>query len=151
MSTNTRFVEASPHDVFDILSDGWIFPSWVVGASRIRDVELDWPGVGAKIHHSFGIWPAVVDDSTSLEEWDPPRRAVLLARGWPLGEARVTIDVQDRAGGCLVRLREDAVSGPGALVPRPVADLALRLRNHEALQRLAWLAEGRQRTVRPPT
>ena len=151
MSTNTRFVEASPHDVFDVLADGWIFPSWVVGASRIRDVELDWPAVGARIHHSFGVWPAVVDDSTSLEEWDPPRRAVLLARGWPLGEARVTLDVQGRAGGCLVRMGEDAVSGPGALVPRPLMDPLIHVRNREALRRLAWLAEGRQRTVRPPT
>jgi len=151
MSTNTRFVEASPRDVFDVLSDGWLFPSWVVGASRIRDVELDWPGVGARIHHSFGLWPAVVDDSTSILEWDPPRRVVLLARGWPFGEARVTLEVRDHRGGCLVRMTEDAVSGPGALVPRPVMDLPMRLRNHEALRRLAWLAEGRQRTVRPPT
>ena len=151
MSTNIRFVEASPRDVFDVLSDGWLYPSWVVGASRIRDVGLDWPAVGARIHHSFGLWPAVVDDSTSILEWDPPRRAVLLARGWPFGEARVALEVRDRRGGCLVRMTEDAVSGPGALVPRPVMDLPMRLRNHEALRRLAWLAEGRQRTVRPPT
>lgn len=151
MSSLTRFVEASGHDVFDVLSDGWLFPSWVVGASRIRDVGLDWPAVGARIHHSFGIWPAVLDDSTSILEWDPPRHAEFRARGWPMGEARVVVDVRERRGGCLVRLTEDAVTGPGALVPRPLMDVPLGIRNREALRRLAWLAEGRQRTVRPPT
>ena len=72
------------------------------------------------------------------------------ARGWPLGEARITIEVQNRLGGCLVRMIEEAVSGPGSFVPPALMDLPLRIRNDEALQRLAWLAEGRLRdTVQP--
>jgi len=145
MSVVHRFLEASPRDVFDVLSDGWLFPSWVVGASRIRDVEREWPQPGAKIHHSFGVWPLVIDDSTTLLEWDAPRRAVFLARGWPAGEARVGIDVSDRAGGCYVTMTEEAVSGPGSLLPDAVLDVPLTWRNHEALRRLAWLAEGRLR------
>ena len=39
---------------------------------------------------------------------------------------------------------EDAVSGPGALVPKPLRDPMLRWRNVEALQRLALLVENRQ-------
>jgi hypothetical protein len=145
VSRDQRFVEASPHDVFDVLSDGWLYPSWVVGASRIRDVELTWPAVGARIHHSFGVWPVVVDDTTSVLVWHPPHRAVLRARGWPLGEAQVTLTVHDRAGGCLVVMEEEAVTGPGALVPDAVLDPALGVRNRETLRRLAWLAEGRLR------
>jgi len=145
MSRDARFVEASPHDVFDVLSDGWLFPSWVVGASRIRDVGSTWPDVGARIHHSFGSWPFVIDDTTTVLEWEAPSRAVFLARGWPFGEARVTLEVRDRRGGCVVRMTEDAVSGPGALVPRPLMDVPLHVRNREALRRLAWLAEGRTR------
>ena len=44
--------------VFAVLSNGWLYPSWVVGASRIRAVEAAWPAEGAKIHHSFGIYPS---------------------------------------------------------------------------------------------
>jgi len=151
MSTNYRFIEAAPHDVFEVLGDGWLFPSWVVGASRIRDVDVTWPAVGAKIHHSFGVWPAVIDDSTSMLEWEHGVHAKFLARGWPVGEAEVAIDVQNRPGGCYVRMREHAVSGPGRFVPALVMDPVLSIRNREALQRLAWLAEGRLRDLVEPS
>jgi hypothetical protein len=150
MATVHRFFEAGPEDVFAVLGDGWLFPSWVVGASRIRDVDLIWPQVGAEIHHSFGVWPFVIDDTTTIVSWDPPRHAEFIARGWPIGEAHVTIDVQNRAGGCFVTLDEYAESGPGVLVPAPLMDGLLHVRNVETLQRLAWLAEGRLRdTVAP--
>jgi len=65
-----------------------------------------------------------------------------MAKGWPLGEARVDIQVKPHPEGCLVRIQEEAVAGPGSLVPRPVMDVALQLRNAETLHRLAYLAEG---------
>lgn len=143
MSSVHRFIEATPDRVFDVLADGWLFPSWVVGASRIRDVEEAWPAVDAKIHHSFGIWPIVIDDTTSVIEWTRPTRAEFVARGWPLGEADVIIEVRERSGGCFVTMIEYASSGPGTFVPAPLMKLLLDIRNREALQRLAWLAEGR--------
>lgn len=144
MSIEERFMDASPEDVFAILRDGWSYPSWVVGASRVRDVEPAWPEAGSKISHSVGVWPAVIDDSTSIVEWDPPRRVVMIARGWPLGEARVGFAVKPISGGSHVTMTEDAVSGPGTLVPRPLQNVMLKHRNRETLQRLAWLAEGRR-------
>lgn len=143
MSVRHRLIDAPPQAVFDVLADGWLFPSWVVGASRIRDVEDAWPAVGSKIHHSFGVWPAVIDDTTSVVEWDAPRHARFVARGWPVGEAAVIIDVRPRGDGSIVRMEEFASRGPGRLVPAPLMALALNYRNTEALQRLAWLAEGR--------
>ncbi|WP_150307276.1 SRPBCC family protein [Planctomonas psychrotolerans] len=144
MAVNTRRIDCSPEDVFRILADGWLYPSWVVGASRIRGVEDAWPAAGAKIHHSFGVWPALIDDSTSVLEWDPPHRAVLQARGWPMGEARVTFEVKATSSGCVVRLGEDAVKGPGVLVPAPLRHLGIHYRNTETLRRLAYLAEGKR-------
>jgi hypothetical protein len=44
-----------------------------------------------------------------------------------------------------VLLAEDAVKGPGALVPRPLRQAAIIPRNKEALHRLALIAEGRAR------
>ena len=78
-------------------------------------------------------------------EWDPPHRAVVRAKGWPIGEARVAIDVRPHGSGCLVRIQEEPVEGPGAWVPRVLTEPMLYLRNRETLKRLAYVAEGRQR------
>jgi hypothetical protein len=134
-------MQCGPAAVFEVIGEGWLYPAWVVGASRMREVDTSWPQPGSRLHHSVGVWPALINDSTSCVEWDPPRRAVLTARGWPLGEARVTIDVKTHGDGCLVRIQEEAVSGPALLV-RPLVDLLLRWRNAETLHRLAYLAEG---------
>src|SRR5690606_38985043 len=96
-----------------------------------------------RLYHSVGVWPMLINDSTTCEVWDPPHRAVLTARGWPLGEARVTIEVKPHSEGALVRMREEAVSGPAALL-RPITHLLLRWRNIETLHRLAYLAEARE-------
>jgi hypothetical protein len=142
VATNRRSLSCAPEDVFAVLSNGWLYPTWVVGASRMRDVEPAWPAPGASIHHSFGVWPVLIDDTTSILEWDPPRHAKLKARGWPAGSAHVDIDVVPEPTGCRVTITEDAVEGPGALIPKPIRSAAILLRNKETLQRLAYLAEG---------
>ena len=143
MATTTDTASCSPEAVFAVLADGWLYPSWVVGASRIRDVEPAWPAEGAKIHHSFGIWPVLIDDSTSVLEYDPPRRLVLKARGWPLGSARVVLEVEPTPGGCRITIDEDAIEGPGQLVPSALRQPLIHVRNVETLRRLRFLAEGR--------
>ncbi len=145
MAENVRRIDASPEQVFAVLADGWLYPSWVVGASRIRGVTPSWPARGAELHHSVGVWPLLIDDKTILLEWDPPRRAVLRARGWPIGEAQVTIEVKPRGNGSIVRIVEDAAEGPGRLIPSFLRQPMLRIRNRETLRRLAYLAEGRAR------
>jgi hypothetical protein len=142
VAMNYRPMSCTPADVFDVLADGWLYPSWVVGASRMRSVDAGWPAVGSALHHSVGVWPLLLNDSTSVLEWTPPRHMLLKARGWPLGEAHVAIDVRQRPGGCIVRITEDAVAGPARFVPRPVRDALVHARNVETLHRLAYLAEG---------
>lgn len=148
MSINVRRMHCSPADVLRVLSDGWLYPAWVVGASRMRAVDDEWPRQGSRLAHSFGVWPLLIDDETVVEAFDGERRMVLRAKGWPMGEARVAIDVKatgetsGAGAGCLVRIQEEAVSGPGRLIPRPVMDVLLHWRNAETLHRLAYLAEG---------
>ena len=148
MAVNWRIMHCEPRAVFDVLANGWLYPSWVVGASRIRGVDAAWPAPGSVIHHSVGVWPALLNDSTSVVEWDPPRHALLKARGWPVGEARITIDVREHPAGCRVLIREEAVTGPARLVPPIVANATLRVRNIETLRRLAYLAEGGAGAIR---
>lgn len=142
--TVEREIAATPDQVWAVLADGWLYPLWVVGATRMRDVDDHWPKPGARLHHSAGVWPLVIDDSTEVLEMTPVQRLVLKARGWPGGEAHVEIELTAQGPGTLVTLREDAVSGPGRLVPPPVRHPMLHVRNVEALGRLARLVEGRR-------
>ena len=142
MAVRRRF-NCSPEQVFAILDDGWTYPLWVVGASLMRDVDHGWPAPGTKLHHSFGVWPLVIDDSTEVLEIEPDQRLVLEARGWPVGKARVEITVKADTDGSLVSIDEDVTDGPARLVPQPVRLAGIDVRNRETLRRLAYLAEGR--------
>ena len=137
---------AEPADVWAVLADGWLYALWVVGAARMREVDDTWPQVDARLHHSVGTWPMLVDDTTSVVEVEPGRRLLLRVRAWPAGEAEVELRLDATGGGTAVTMVEDAVSGPGAWVPRPLRGPMLRWRNLEALRRLALLVENRQRS-----
>jgi len=147
MSRNSKVIEATPDQVWDVLADGWLYPLWVVGATRMRDVEDEWPTVGSRLHHSAGVWPVVIDDDTEVLDVSPRTMMRLRARGWPLGEAEVVITVTpvETPVGAHTRvdIKEDAVSGPGTLLPKILRDPLIKLRNVESLRRLAFLAEGR--------
>jgi hypothetical protein len=144
VAENQRLVHATPEKVWDVLSDGWLYPLWVVGASRMREVDDTWPAVGSRLHHSVGVWPLLVDDNTEVVEARPARYLKLRARGWPIGEASVELHLEASGAETNVRIVEEPVSGPGALVPPPVRGLSLKWRNTETLRRLAYLAERRR-------
>jgi hypothetical protein len=55
----------------------------------------------------------------------------------------VIIEIEDHGPSSRVHVREDAVEGPGVLMPKPLRQLAIAPRNREALRLLAFLAEGR--------
>lgn len=132
----------TPDDVFRVLANAWLYPSWVVGASRMRKVDANWPEPGAKLYHSVGAWPFLLDDSTSCIEWQPPHRMVFTVRGWPIGEAHAEVRVTERSYGCSVEMFEHPKRGPARFIPNWITDLSLRIRNRESLNRLAFLADG---------
>ena len=138
-------IDATAEAVWTVLSDGWLYPSWVVGASRMRDVDPAWPQVGARLHHSVGSWPLLLDDTTTVLACVPQQELVLRARAWPAGAAEVRLRLASRDGACEVVMAEDVVSGPGRLLPPSVQGALLAPRNGESLRRLAYLAEGRSR------
>jgi hypothetical protein len=143
MSTHRRVIHASADQVWSVLADGWLYPLFVVGASRMRDVDEKWPAEGTELHHSVGVWPMLVDDTTTAVECDPPTRLRLRARAWPGGEADVTFQLEPRGFETEVVMHEEAASGPAKLIPSPVLDPVLTWRNTETLRRLAFIAEGR--------
>ena len=143
MATNTRRIKATPEQVWDVLADGWLYPLWVVGASRMREVDDGWPAVGTRLHHSVGTWPVLLDDTTEVVESTPGSTLVLHARAWPSGAARVKLRLESVGVETEVSIEEDAVSGPALLMPKPVRDVQLKWRNAESLRRLAYVAERR--------
>ena len=143
MSTTTRSVSATPEQVWTVLSDGWLYPLFVVGASRMRDVDESWPAVGARLHHSVGTWPLLIDDTTEVVEVEEGKRLLLLARGWPAGQAHVDISLEPAGDTTVVTITEDATAGPGLLIPKRLRDAQLHWRNIETLRRLAFVVEGR--------
>ncbi|GAB5078582.1 SRPBCC family protein [Arthrobacter sp. AD-310] len=142
MSTVSRLFNSPAADVWRVLSDGWLYSGWVVGASRIRAVDDTWPQAGARLHHSVGAWPFVINDSSRVTLAEPERTLELVARGWPMGEAKVVITLEDRGDQCLVTIAEDAIRGPGKLVPKILRDATINVRNRETLQRLELMAAG---------
>ena len=126
-----------------MLADGWLYPLWVVGAARMRRVDAGWPAEGTRIHHSVGLWPLLINDHTEVLEVTPGKFLRLRARAWPVGAAEIAISLTPNGEHTDVRLDEEVTSGPGTLVPPPIEGLSLKLRNSEALQRLANIAERR--------
>lgn len=142
--TVKRDSTASRDRVWDVIADGWTYSQWVVGNSRMRAVDPNWPQVGSTIRHSIGVWPLLIDDVTIVEECRPSEKLVLLAKGRPFGKARVTVRLFDiDGGGCRIEMAEVPVGAPMGWVPDRLSLAAAFPRNRECTWRLAALAERR--------
>ena len=73
-----RETSASREEVWAVIADGWTYSQWVVGNSRMRAVDPNWPEPGSTIRHSVGVWPLL--STTSL-----PSRIVSLCRAGAAG------------------------------------------------------------------
>lgn len=142
--TVKRDTKASRAQVWAVMADGWTYSQWVVGNSRMRAVDPDWPAVGTTIEHSIGVWPLLLDDVTVVEDCQPLEQLVLLAKGRPFGKARITLRLFDiDGGGCRIEMAEVFVGAPLGWVPKRAALTAALPRNRECTWRLAAMAERR--------
>jgi hypothetical protein len=140
----TRNTTASRQQVWDVIADGWTYSQWVVGNSRMRAVDPSWPSPGSTIHHSIGVWPALLNDETVALACEPLQELVLVAKGRPFGAARITLRLNAVAEGCRIEMSEVPVSRPWKWLPRWAALAAAWPRNRECTWRLAALAERRK-------
>src|SRR5689334_21437225 len=137
MQTVRLTIPASPERIFAVLSDGWAYASWVVGASHIRDVDAGFPAPGTRIHHSVGGWPAMVKDVSEVLEVEPNRKLVLKVKVWPLFAGIVKVELEPDGESTIASMSEEFVDGPGRCLPEPVIAPLLKARNKESLERLA--------------
>jgi hypothetical protein len=144
MTTVSMIMPVSAEQVFAVLADGWLYTSWVVGAAHIRDVDDGWPARGTRIHHSAGAWPLLVKDVSVVRAVERPWMLDLQARLWPLGEARVRLDLRETSPGSTeVTMTEYGTHGLGRLIPDALQAVVLVPRNRESLGRLRDLAVGK--------
>ncbi|MGN5236109.1 SRPBCC family protein [Rhodococcus sp. SJ-3] len=132
---------ASPEEVWDVLADGWRYAGWVVGASRIRQVDATWPEVGSRIHHSVGLWPAMLHDFTEVIARTAEHELLLSARAWFFGRAEIGLTVDPSGSGSRITMSERVVGGPARIIPGVLQAELVRPRNRECLHRLALIAE----------
>lgn len=138
-----RRISAPVSAVQAVLSDGWLWAGWVVGATHIRDVDEAWPAVGSRLHHRVGSWPVTISDHTEVLDAEPDQLLRLRVRAWPVGEGEVRLELRGEGAGTVVVMREKPTSGPARLLPGLAINWLLRARNRESLARLASIAEHR--------
>jgi hypothetical protein len=143
MARNTRISDVSRDAVWAVLADGYTYGDWVVGTRMIRDVDADWPGPGSRLHYTVGYRPLRKDGHTEVLSVTPGHCLELEAHAWPVGSARILIELEDADAGCRIHLVEYPARGSAALLHNPVGDALLGLRNIEALRRLERRARQR--------
>jgi NAD(P)-dependent dehydrogenase (short-subunit alcohol dehydrogenase family)/uncharacterized protein YndB with AHSA1/START domain len=152
VARNRIQIEAEPEVVAAVLSEAEHYPRWVVGAESFRGGDESFPEAGSRFHHSVSLGPWSLDDHTEVLESELPARIVLKAKARPLGTARVELSLAASAGGTEVTMEETPGDRLSALFTgNPVADVALRLRNAEALTRLRRIVEAAPPPVPPRT
>lgn len=140
--TVSRDIAAPIDDVWRVVANGWMYSGWVVGASRIRDVDDAFPAPGTNLHQSVGLWPLLVDDVTTVVEAAEPNRLVLRVRSRPFGEGQVRVRLESTSlATTRVEIDEEVTRGPARRLPRQVQAPLMNWRNRECLRRLAHLAE----------
>jgi uncharacterized protein YndB with AHSA1/START domain len=145
MPVNEIHVDAPPEVVWSVLAEPRTYDEWVVGASDIRAAEQEFPAPGATFHHSQGMGPVTIEDTTTSLAADRPHRLSLLVRVRPVMIGRVDFELVPEDGGTRVRMHETVVAGLLAPLHNPLLDLALKARNAETLRRLRRIAEERAR------
>lgn len=143
MARNEQVIEASPSDVFAVLADGHSYEHWVVGCKRIRAVDASWPQAGASFHHSVGVGPLLIKDTTSVVSREGQRILRLKARAWPAGAAHVDFELTAEGSGTRVVMIENPMDGPAKVLDNPLQQALIKLRNVETLRRLGKLAVKR--------
>ena len=139
MAYTCRRVRADPTTVFGFLADPTTYPTWLVGASQIRDHDESWPAPGSVFHHRVGVWPLLLSDTTVVLDVRTDEMLRLSVRARPLISAEVTFTLSDDAGGTVVCMEEEpSLRLIGNLV-RPVLDPFTHVRNHRSLRRLDQL------------
>lgn len=100
MTTVHATIEAPPGDVWEALVDVRTYPTWLVGARKIRRIDEGWPAAGTAFHHEVGLGgPFTIADRTRCVSIDAPRCLELDVRARPLIHGTVTFELKASGDG----------------------------------------------------
>lgn len=145
MSYNSREVHADTDAVFAVLVDPHTYPAWLVGNAEVRAVDPEWPEPGSRFHHSVGVPPFTISDSSEVVEIEPGRLLRLKVRARPLIQAMATFRLLGDGARTVVSFEEEPAPGVLGLLARPLVDPLVHVRNQESLRRLAAYIESQER------
>jgi uncharacterized protein YndB with AHSA1/START domain len=143
MASVNVLVRRSPQQVWEVLSDGHAYASWVLGTREIRAVDEEWPQVGAAIHYTVGWGPLALRGRTTVRAAEPGRMLGLEADAGLLGTARIVIELTPWGEDTVVLLDEHPLTGTGSWLHNPVTDVVSLLRQEPMMRSLARLVEQR--------
>lgn len=127
--------------VFALLEDPRSLAYFVVGSRNIRRFDPRWPELHTEVHHSVGVGPLAIRDTSEVVAVRSPSLLVLDARIRPLGALSVAFSISgDESGSTLTideRPERGIVSWP---VVRTVMEAFLLVRNK-------WMGRRIQRLV----
>jgi len=146
MATVAETFPVAPERVFGVLDDPRSLAYFVVGSRNIRRFDPRWPDTGTTVHHTVGIGPFAIRDTTEVVEVHRPTRLVLDTRLRPLGAFSVTFSITAGTEGSTLTVEEHPVRGLVALPGvRRVVDAALVWRNRWMTHRVGRLVDRRER------
>lgn len=146
MGAVTATIAAPRAQVWDALVDVRTYPTWLIGARKIRSIDDDWPAPGSAFHHVVGLGgPLTVADSTSSVAADAPHRLELVVRARPLLRATVVFTLEDTGGGTSVTVEEHPIGWHRLLAP--VLSIPTMARNRASLERLEERVRERMRAA----
>lgn len=136
-------MDAPPHAVYEVLADADRYADWVVSAKEVRFHDASWPAPGSTFHHTQGMGPLQLKDTTSVLEVTPDRELLLEVRGRPLMTANTLIQLTpiDAGRRTRVAMHERPTAGIVRAIHNPLVHAALKARNLESLRRLRSIVE----------
>ena len=133
-------IDVPQRRVFEVLADPRTYPDWLVGAEDVRQVDCRFPERGAEFHHTVGVSPATIDDSTESLGTSGIDHVALLVHAGPFHAASGV-----RLGSRLERRDTRALHGAAsrpAVDPRTAAE-ALALRTEPGVDATSRRTGGR--------
>lgn len=136
-----RSIAADADKVWTVIADPTTYPTWLVGAQKVKAVDGDFPAPGSGFQHRSGLndTVAISDSSTSLAA-EPGRTLALKVRARPFFDGIVRFRLVPVKGGTEVVLDETPV-GP-LKVLSPLMGPFLNARNARSLENLRGVVEG---------
>lgn len=145
-STNTSVLDLGIDEAFELVSDPSLYSEWLVGAQTVRQIDAEWPAIGARFEHRIGFGPFTIPGSTTVREIRGPHVLELAAGMGLLGESRVRFELLPTVEGTQVTIVEKPRKGVVSVVSKllsPLVQGALWGRNRASLDELARVAAQR--------